>query len=92
MNNTPTKPAVSIIVPVYNEQSNIRPFLARLERVVDKMAISYEVVFALDPCPDQTEEVILAEINRNQNIKLMVFSRRFGQPAATMAGIFACTG
>lgn len=92
MNNALTKPAISIIVPVYNEQSNIRPFLVRLERVVEKMAISYELIFALDPCPDRTEEIILEEINRNPNIKLLVFSRRFGQPAATMAGILACTG
>jgi dolichol-phosphate mannosyltransferase len=34
----------------------------------------------------------LDEINRNQNIKLIIFSRRFGQPAATMAGILFCTG
>jgi dolichol-phosphate mannosyltransferase len=50
------------------------------------------MIFALDPSPDRTEEIILEEINRNQNIKLMVFSRRFGQPAATMAGILTCTG
>jgi len=56
------------------------------------MGVSYEIVFTLDPSPDRTEEIILEEINRNQNIKLMVFSRRFGQPAATMAGILTCTG
>jgi dolichol-phosphate mannosyltransferase len=32
------------------------------------------------------------EIARNPAVKLLVFSRRFGQPAATMAGILACTG
>ena len=56
------------------------------------MGISYEIIFALDPSPDRTEEVILEEINRNPSIKLMVFSRRFGQPAATMAGILTCSG
>ncbi len=84
--------SVSIIVPVYKEESNIRPFLLRTEMVMAKMCISYEIIFALDPSPDKTEAIILEEINRNQNIKLMVFSRRFGQPAATMAGILACTG
>jgi dolichol-phosphate mannosyltransferase len=86
------KPNISLVVPVYKEEANIRPFLARAEAVFAKMGISYEIIFTLDPCPDRTEEVILEEINRNQNIKLMVFSRRFGQPAATMAGILACTG
>ena len=88
-NNTPE---VSLIVPVYKEEVNIRPFLARAEAVFANMGKTYEIIFALDPSPDRTEEVILEEINRNQNIKLMVFSRRFGQPAATMAGILSCKG
>ncbi len=85
-------PEISLIVPVYKEEANIRPFLARAEVVFEKMGKSYEIIFTLDPSPDRTEEIILEEINRNQNIKLMVFSRRFGQPAATMAGILTCTG
>lgn len=83
---------VSLIVPVYNEENNILIFLGRAEKVLEAMGVSYEIIFALDPSPDRTEEVILQEINRNPNIKLMVFSRRFGQPAATMAGILACQG
>jgi len=83
---------ISLVVPVYKEEANIRPFLARVEKVFERMGKSYEIVFTLDPSPDRTEDVILEEIRRNQNIKLMVFSRRFGQPAATMAGILACTG
>lgn len=83
---------ISLIVPVYKEEANIRPFLARAEAVFEQMGKTYEIIFTLDPSPDRTEEVILEEINRNQNIKLMVFSRRFGQPAATMAGILGCTG
>ncbi|MEI6708721.1 MAG: glycosyltransferase family 2 protein [Methylococcales bacterium] len=83
---------ISIVVPVYKEEANIRPFLARVEAVFEQMGKTYEIIFTLDPSPDRTEEVILKEINRNPNIKLMVFSRRFGQPAATMAGILTCTG
>jgi glycosyltransferase involved in cell wall biosynthesis len=83
---------ISLIVPVYKEEANIRPFLARAEKVFADMGKTYEIIFALDPCPDLTEEIILEEINRNQRIKLMVFSRRFGQPAATMAGILVCSG
>jgi len=83
---------ISLVVPVFKEEANIRPFLLRVEKVFELMEISYEIIFTLDPSPDRTEEIILEEINRNQNIKLMVFSRRFGQPAATMAGILSCTG
>jgi glycosyltransferase involved in cell wall biosynthesis len=86
------KTNISLVVPVYKEEANIRPFLARAEAVFERMGATYELIFALDPSPDRTEEVILEEINRNPNIKLLVFSRRFGQPAATMAGILSCTG
>ena len=84
--------ALSIIVPVYKEEFSIRPFLQRTEAVMLKLDVNYEIIFALDPSPDKTEEIILNEINRNPKIKLMVFSRRFGQPAATMAGILTCRG
>lgn len=83
---------LSVIIPVYKEANNIKPFLARMEAVLVKMSLSYEILFCLDPSPDNTEEVIQQEINRNPNIKLIVFSRRFGQPAATMGGILYCQG
>jgi polyisoprenyl-phosphate glycosyltransferase len=86
------KVALSIVVPVYKEAGNIRPFVARCEAVMARMGVSYEIIFALDPSPDDTEAVILEEIGRNPAVKLIVFSRRFGQPAATMAGILNCTG
>jgi glycosyltransferase involved in cell wall biosynthesis len=83
---------LSIVVPVYKEAGNIKPFLQRTEAVVAKLGVSYEIIFALDPSPDDTEAVILREIERNPAVKLILFSRRFGQPAATMAGILNCTG
>ena len=84
--------AISIVVPVYNEEENIRPFLERLEPVVKKIAATSEIIFVLDPSTDQSEHVILQEIERNTEIKMLVMSRRFGQPAATMAGLLSCTG
>jgi glycosyltransferase involved in cell wall biosynthesis len=84
--------ALSIVVPVYKEAGNIGPFLQRTEAVMAKIGQSYEIIFALDPSPDDTEAVILREIERNPAVKLILFSRRFGQPAATMAGILNCTG
>jgi glycosyltransferase involved in cell wall biosynthesis len=83
---------LSVIVPVYKEATNIQPFLKRTEAVLTKLAVAYEIIFCLDPSPDNTEQIILAEIERNANIQLLVFSRRFGQPAATMAGILYCKG
>jgi polyisoprenyl-phosphate glycosyltransferase len=90
--NNSAHPIISIVVPVYKEERGIRPFLLRLESVMDRMSLAYEVIFSLDPSPDRTEEIILEEINRNPAIRLLVFSRRFGQPAATMAGILWARG
>jgi dolichol-phosphate mannosyltransferase len=83
---------ISVVVPVYKEEASIRPFLERMEPVLASISENYEIVFCLDPCPDKTEQVIVEEIQRNRRIKLVVFSRRFGQPAATMAGIAISKG
>jgi len=84
-------PDISVVVPVYKEEKNIGPFLARMEPVLEKIG-TYEIIFALDPSPDRTEQVIAEHAARNPRIGLLVFSRRFGQPAANMAGILNCRG
>ena len=83
---------ISVVVPVRDENENIKPFLQRTENILNAIGESYEIIFALDPSSDNTEKVILYEIKRNKNIKLLVFSRQFGQPAATMAGILNSKG
>jgi dolichol-phosphate mannosyltransferase len=83
---------LSIVVPIYNEENSIEPFLERTERVLDETGMRYEIIFCLDPSSDGTLEVILRNADRNPSIKLIQFSRRFGQPAATMAGILNCKG
>lgn len=85
-------PQISIVVPVYKEEKNIAPFLERTVGVLQRLGLTYEIIFTLDPCPDRTEEVIMAHIQKDPHIRLVVFSRRFGQPAATMAGILMCKG
>lgn len=83
---------LSVVIPVYKEEKSIQPFLDRLLPVLEKITPNYEVIFSLDPSPDRTEVVIREAIEKNKRIKLIVFSRRFGQPAATLAGILYCRG
>ena len=83
---------LSVVVPVYNEEKNIKPFLARLLPVLNRTVKKYEIIFCMDPSIDKTEIKIKKEIQNNDNIKLLIFSRKFGQPAATMAGILNCEG
>ena len=83
---------LSIVVPVYNEENGIEPFLTRCEKVVEDLGCDYEIIFSLDPSTDRTYEVIKENMNRNRHIKLITMSRRFKQAAATMAGVLNCDG
>jgi dolichol-phosphate mannosyltransferase len=78
---------LSIIVPVYKEEKNIPEFLRRLQPVLAAVTPDYELIFALDPSPDRSEQVILEHRAADERIKLLKFSRRFGQPMATLAGM-----
>lgn len=78
---------ISVVVPVYNEEDNIRPFVERTVFVMNGLKCDYEIIFVLDPCGDNTEKIILGLRKENPSIKLLKMSRRFGQPACTMAGI-----
>jgi polyisoprenyl-phosphate glycosyltransferase len=84
-------PLISVVVPIYKEEKNIQPFLDRTVPVLKRLG-SYEILFCLDPSPDQTEQIVTEQARLDPGIGLLVFSRRFGQPAATMAGILNCRG
>ncbi|MFH2128884.1 MAG: glycosyltransferase family 2 protein [bacterium] len=94
MNTENHKPFLcSVIIPVFNEEKNIDPLLDRLVQVLTPIeGCSYEIIFAMDPCTDKTEEKILAARKSNPCIKLLRFSRRFGQPASTIAGLEMSSG
>lgn len=83
---------LSVVVPVYNEEKNITPFLNRMLAVISELGCFYEIIFILDPCSDNTEHIITEKLSDNNNIKLLIMSRRFGQPACTIAGIHYCSG
>jgi glycosyltransferase involved in cell wall biosynthesis len=83
---------ISIVVPVYREEKNIPEFLIRVVSILEKMTQDFEIIFSMDPSPDRTEAIILEERSKDERIKLLKFSRRFGQPMATLAGLQYSTG
>jgi polyisoprenyl-phosphate glycosyltransferase len=87
-----TKPELSIVVPAYNEEFNVQPVYERLQRVLDSLGLEWELIFSVDPSTDATEERILDLRRHDERVKLLRFSRRFGQPMATLAGLEASTG
>jgi glycosyltransferase involved in cell wall biosynthesis len=83
---------LSLVVPVYREEKNVPEFLSRLQPILTPITEDYEIIFSLDPSPDRTEDVILQHRATDPRIKLLRFSRRFGQPMATLAGLQYSSG
>lgn len=86
------EPELSVVVPVYNEAENIPEFLRRVQPILREHASSYEIIFAVDPGRDESESVIRSWMEQDPGIRQLVFSRRFGQPTCTMAGIEHASG
>jgi len=84
---------LSIVIPAYNEEATAGPAYERLKTVLDGLGLeSWEIIFSVDPSSDRTEEVILGLRDQDPRVKMLRFSRRFGQPAATLAGMAAANG
>ncbi|MCU1490078.1 MAG: glycosyltransferase [Acidimicrobiaceae bacterium] len=83
---------LSVVIPAYNEEGNIARVYERLSKVLNALDLEWEIVFAVDPCTDRTEEMIRALNARDPRIRMLRFSRRFGQPMATLAGLEVSRG
>ncbi len=83
---------LSVVVPAYKEEANIERVYERLSGVLDALGLEWELIFSVDPSPDRTEELILGLRERDPRVKMLRFSRRFGQPMATLAGLEAAGG
>ena len=79
---------LSVVVPVFREAGNVRPFLSRLREVLASAGIEkYEVIFSIDPAEDETFSIVCSESKSDNRIRAISFSRRIGQPLATLAGL-----
>jgi len=83
-------PEISIIIPAYQEEHNIRPLFEVLQRVMGNE--NYEVLFIDDGSQDGTSEEIHLLGKAHSNVRGLSFSRNFGHQAALKAGIDHATG
>jgi polyisoprenyl-phosphate glycosyltransferase len=88
----PSRAFVSVVVPVFNERDSVGPLYERVRSTLEAASVDFELIFSADPCSDQTEAVVRELRARDARIKLIRLSRRFGQPAATMAGLRMASG
>src|SRR5438128_1049804 len=79
-------PAVSIVVPVFNEELNLEPLYARLAPVMDGIAGGVEAIFVDDGSADRSLEILRGLAKRDPRVRVLSFNRNYGQHAAIFAG------
>jgi dolichol-phosphate mannosyltransferase len=78
--------AVSVVVPLYNEEENV-PIL-QTELVAALTGLDYEIIFVDDGSSDRTADQIVV----GPSVRLLSFERNAGQSAAMFAGLHAARG
>ena len=78
---------LSIVIPIYNEQENIELLYTRVKGVLDKMHVSYELIFINDGSKDRSLALIENLASKDDRIKYIDFSRNFGHQIAVTAGL-----
>ena len=78
---------LSIVVPIYNEESNLNYLFERLESVLASLNTTYEIICVNDGSKDNTLECLLEQHKRNRAIKVIDLSRNFGKEIALTAGL-----
>ncbi|MCS4488681.1 glycosyltransferase family 2 protein [Streptococcus sciuri] len=85
---------LSIVIPCYNEEETIYPFLKSMQKVEKSMEhqLSFEYIFINDGSKDRTLELLRKVATIYSNVHYISFSRNFGKEAGILAGLEASTG
>ena len=86
MNEAVTSPAVSVVVPVFNEEENMSILQSELRSAL--AGLNYEIVFVDDGSTDGSAD----KIDTAPNVQVVRFEKNTGQSAALYAGIRAARG
>jgi len=86
------RPALSLIIPVYDEEATIAELDRRLKGFLREMDETWEVVFVDDGSQDRTPEMLNELAAAEPRYKVISFSRNFGHQAAITAGMDRAEG
>jgi glycosyltransferase involved in cell wall biosynthesis len=77
---------LSLIIPIFNEEQNIRPLYAQLKEAVEGLGLSYEIIAVDDGSSDRSFAILKELHAHDRYLKVVRFRRNFGQTAAFAAG------
>jgi undecaprenyl-phosphate 4-deoxy-4-formamido-L-arabinose transferase len=84
---------LSIVIPVYNEEENLKELIERCLMVCDSLGRPYEIILVDDGSMDRSREIIQEAAGRNRGrVVGVLLNRNYGQHAAVMAGFTESRG
>ena len=80
-------PAISIVIPVYNEEAVLPALIDRLYKVLDETGERYEIIFVNDGSVDRSAALLAEQFAKRPDVtRVILFNGNFGQHMAIMAG------
>ena len=89
---TATAPEVSVFLPVFNEEPNLRPLHAKLDQALKALGRSAEIVYVDDGSSDGSLKILREIAEMDPRVRVVALRRNYGQTAAMAAGIDAARG
>jgi len=84
---------LDIVIPIYNEQENLRELNRRLQEVCDDLVdITCQIIYVNDGSRDNSMEIMLEQCERDSRFTIIDLSRNFGHQAAISAGLAHADG
>ena len=77
---------VSVVIPIFNEELVLHEFYPRLKKEAESWGKSYELLFVDDGSTDNSFELMCEWKKKDSNLRIVKFTRNFGQQAAVLAG------
>jgi len=77
---------VSVVIPMFNEELVLHEFYPRLKKEAESWGKSYELLFVDDGSTDNSFELMCEWKKKDSNLRIVKFTRNFGQQAAVLAG------
>ncbi|WP_050476127.1 glycosyltransferase [Herbaspirillum rhizosphaerae] len=87
------KPELSVVIPVYNEESGLAKLFARLYPALDALGIAYEIIYVNDGSRDKSAAILADQYRARPDVtRVVLFNGNYGQHMAILAGFEATRG